>query len=168
MTDLIRKYIPGEGWQTVVDDGGGSRPYIDDTETGLVVNRAGGFVSAWEAFDLLEPGVGYGKATVTAADGDGEIWADTIQAQLGVGVSSDGVAYVALYDVDSAPGLNSVVAALVNTVKVADPVGGVVEYMTFSPRFIRFRVVIVDLNSGEIYAGANDPSLTFTFHYTAS
>jgi hypothetical protein len=79
---------------------GGSRPFIEETETGIVVNRASGFVSEWETFDLIGPGVGYGHFAITAADADGEIWTQDpggIIYGADFQVSANGIAWSAGY-----------------------------------------------------------------------
>lgn len=139
--------------------GGGSRPFISDTETGIVVNRASGFVSEWEEFDLEEPGVGYGKFTVTAENGDGETfgtgpgeigWATPVQASFdGITWSTIATPPLIIYTGDFGGGLGSAA------------------YTIVTPRFARFRIEIIGPDSQDVYAGANDPDLTYDFVYTA-
>jgi hypothetical protein len=145
---------------------GGSRPYINDTETGIVANRASGFQSPWETFDLLEPGVGYGAAVFTAADSDGLIWGTDIGPAQIVEISADATTWVAAYTLASA----GTWVALVDTsaAQAADLVGKGLAYTLFTPRAIRFRCAIQDLNTGMLYAGGDDPSFVFDFTYTAS
>jgi hypothetical protein len=145
---------------------GGSRPFIEETETGIVANRASGFQSAWETFDLLEPGVGYGSAVFTAADGDGLTWGTDIAPAQIVEVSADAATWVAAYTLASA----GTWVALIDTsaAQASDLVGKGLAYTLFTPRAIRFRCAIQDLNTGLVYAGGDDPSFVFDFTYTAS
>lgn len=141
-----------------------TRPYINDTESGIVVNRAGGFQSAWEVFDLLGPGVGYGKATITAADGDTLVWGVDISPVIIVDVSVDNSTWIGVYNLSTAqPGVMLLRSFGTNP----NPVGDYSQYSLFTPRAIRFSVAITDVTSGLIYNGLRNPSLAFTFEYTA-
>lgn len=139
-------------------------PYaIVETEVGVIANRASGFVSDWEVFDLGKPGVGYAKATITAADADGLAWGTDIAPLLQIAVSPDVAAWTLLYGIGAATPL--IALDLFGT--PADPVGAASSYILITPRAIRFNVAIIDLFSGMLFGGAANPALTFTFDYTA-
>jgi hypothetical protein len=147
--------------------GGGSRPFISDSEPGIVVNRASGFVSDWEAFDLLEPGAGYGEMTVTAADSDGLVWGVDVVPSIEIEMSADGTTWLPFY------GSAITVAAaftVVHEIDLGNPVvvGQKLAYVALVPRAVRFRGTVLDPQTGALYAGADDPTYTFTFTYTAS
>jgi hypothetical protein len=140
-------------------------PYsVGDHETGLLANRASGFFSPWETFDLGKPGVGYGKSTVTAAVADTETWGTSIQPVFEVEVSVDGVTWHQLYGITLTGGP---VAILANFALLANPVATFAQYVTITPRFIRIHTAIADVNTGLVYAGANNPTLTCSLDYTA-
>jgi hypothetical protein len=149
---------------TQLDASNADSPYaITDSDTGLVVNRASGFVSEWFTFDLGRPGVGFGRATLTAVDLDGEVSGQTIFVYLRFDVSIDGMTWhtvVSLDSPDSTWPKGQTVPSPIET-----EIGGVFEYVTFTPRCIRFRVVISD--GFTVYAGANNPTVSFDFEYTA-
>jgi hypothetical protein len=167
--DLVELVISAGGLEQYVSDhsGGGTRPFINETETGIVVNRASGFVSDWEEFDLGEPGAGYGIATFTAADDDGVGWGQFgLGVSLDVQMSADGVTWIGYYDSTTTGNPLTVVARI----DLLDPVlvGQQVGYVALIPRAIRFRAVLIDNQTGVLYAGVDNPTFTFTFHYTAS
>jgi hypothetical protein len=145
---------------------GAARPFISDTEPGSVVNRAGGFVSDWEAFDLLEPGAGYGEMTVTAADSDGLVWGVDVGPNFEIGMSVDGSTWRTFYG----PTTSGNAMTLVYVIDLTNPVlvGQKLAYVAIVPRAVRFRGTLIDFQTGVIYAGPADPAYTYTFVYTAS
>jgi hypothetical protein len=142
-------------------DGGtaGSPFSLTEVTPGLLPNSAGGFVSEYEVFDLGRPGVGYGKMTVTALDGDGEtftidsggiVWRIT-----SVEISPDGD------DWENTQG--------VGTFESGDAGTGLgsIAYLVTTPRLVRFRLAILWAVDASVYDGANTPSVTYDFAYTA-
>jgi hypothetical protein len=162
----VELVITAGGLAQYVSDGG-TRPFINETETGIVVNRASGFVSDWEEFDLGEPGAGYGIATITAGNDDGVGWSGSgVSPGMEIAMSTDAATWIGYYDATTSGNPLTSVARidLTNPVIVGQQVG----YVALIPRAVRFRAVMIDNQTGVLYAGWTNPTFTFTFHYAAS
>ena len=136
------------------------KPFVESTTTGIVVDRAHGFVSAWQTFDVGQPGVGYGRVTITAEDADGESWGDQpgeISSATEIEVCQDNAAWLPLPTVAPVPAFSY----------PSNPVGDVAAVLVTTPRYVRFRLTVMDSQSGYAYPGANDPSLTYSLYYVA-
>jgi hypothetical protein len=106
-------------------------------------------------------------ATVTAADSDGLVWGVDVVPSIEIEMSADGTTWLPFY------GSAITVAAaftVVHEIDLGNPVvvGQKLAYVALVPRAVRFRGTVLDPQTGALYAGADDPTYTFTFTYTAS
>ena len=139
-------------------------PEISHKTTGLVANRETGFVSEWDTFDLGHPGIVMAMSVITAADGDGETFGDVISPSLTYQVSVDGEEFEFG---SNAPVVQPWTANMLwYEGNLLDPIGARIAYLVLVPRAIRSQITIMDSQSGEIYDGANNPSLTATISHT--
>lgn len=167
MTDLERRFVQGEGWQTVSVVNGGSLP--ETLTTTLTLNRAGGFTDQHDFdFDLGDtPTVFQLTYTLTDVTADGETWGETdleIFAELAIfsgvfQVSDDGVAWRSI-----AQNIIPVFAKHGSTQSqdVLVTVNDAAVYAFYGFRYLRVGAAIWDATSFDTYAGANDPTATIT------
>jgi hypothetical protein len=148
--------LVGGGETDLHSHAGGGGAATPQTDTATVTTDTNTFIVG-HVFDLGHATTVYLKMTVLALTPDGETFGNGA-GQIGVdmtfgatpgptafGVSRDGVTYA------HAGGQGIEIA-------IAVAVDGVVDFQVTSPRFVKPCVVIYDNDSGDVYAGANNPT----------
>lgn len=156
MTDLVRKYIPGQGWQTVLDVASGEQSFTITTDPDTFVvsqNVDLGAPQAWQMVmsDLVIVPDGEVFAP-SGAPQAGELFVDvkTFRSSLdGITYLQPNAAFTWFYDLPGDEATTQFAAFGYNT-----------RYL----QLLDWR--IIDSASFDVYAGPNHPTATATFTFT--
>lgn len=117
----------------------------------LTADRASSFATPWVTVsDPNMAGIALARVTPVTVAGDGEVFGTDIGFDLVAEQSADGSTWGAITNSTWKIGNDGTEMTPISEVAV-------------SLGYVRFRCVLLDLNTFEVYAGANDPSIVFAF-----